>query len=680
MSKGDQKFLPISQTNVAGVQAIRLVPPDGQKQAHAQSIASELLAGPLAGQEARVSGLRKRITEAEWPVDARILPQLSPQVGVTHPLTPRDKTQDAAFTSNNWAGSTIKGTWAHAVGIWRVPTVTRPSSAPGTDGGWDSSSWIGIDGTYGSNDVLQAGVQQSVAADGSTTYVAWYEWFAPQVNGSPDYIFQTNIDNMPVQPGDEVFVGVHYQNGQGFVMFGNVTRGRYFSIQLAAPPGATFGGNSVEWIVEAPNAGEPGTALPRFTELDFSAATGSDANGTTGADPQNGDSTEIVAFGRPLTDVTLGMDSVKVRYLDAGFFPVPGAAVFDREHQQIAAVSRAPGNLDLFVIGFDNHVWTTFWTDQAGWNADWFPLPGNAVFDREHQQLAAVSRAPGNLDVFVIGLDNHVWTTFWTDQAGWNADFFPVPGQAVFDREKQQLAAVSRAPGNLDLFVIGLDNHVWTTFWTEQAGWNADFFPVPGQAVFDREKQQLAAVSRAPGNLDLFVIGFDNHVWTTFWTEQAGWNADFFPVPGAAVFDRDHQQIAAVSRAPGNLDLFVIGFDNHVWTTFWTDQAGWNADWFPLPGNAVFDREHQQLAAVSRAPGNLDLFVIGFDNHVWTTFWTDHAGWNADFFPLPGPAVFDREKQQLAAVSRAQANLDVFVIGFDNHIWTEFWNDQVGWN
>ena len=472
MSKGDHEFQPISQTNLTGVQAIRLVRPEGQQQTRAQSIASELLAGPLGGQDARISGLRKRILEAEWADDARILPQLSPQIGVTHPLTPRDKTQDASFTSNNWSGSTIKGTWAHAVGIWHVPTVTRPSSAPGTDGGWDSSSWVGIDGTYGSNDVLQAGVQQSLAADGSTVYVAWYEWFAPQVQGSPDYIFQTNIDNMPVQPGDEVFAGVHYQNGQGFVMFGNVTRGRYFSIQLAAPPGATFSGNSVEWIVEAPNTGEPGTALPRFTEVVFSSAVGSDANATTGADPENGDSTEIVAFGRLLTEVALGMDSVKVGYLDAGFFPVPGGAVFDRETQQVAAVSRAPGNLDLFVIGLDNHVWTTFWNEQVGWNADWFPLPGNAVFDREHQQIAAVSRAPGNLDVFVIGFDNHVWTTFWNDQVGWNGDFFPVPGQAVFDRETQQLAAVSRAAGNLDVFVIGFDNHVWTEFWNDQVGWN----------------------------------------------------------------------------------------------------------------------------------------------------------------------------------------------------------------
>ncbi|HNP28530.1 MAG TPA: hypothetical protein PKK23_05765 [Nitrospirales bacterium] len=35
------------------------------------------------------------------------------------------------------------------------------------------------------------------------------------------------------------------------------------------------------------------------------------------------------------------------------------------------------------------------------------------------------------------------------------------------------------------------------------------------------------------------------------------------------MFDRDKQHIAAVSRTPDNLDLFVIGFDNRVWSSFW---------------------------------------------------------------------------------------------------------------
>ncbi|WP_223995391.1 hypothetical protein, partial [Cupriavidus pampae] len=172
--------------------------------------------------------------------------------------------------------------------------------------------------------------------------------------------------------------------------------------------------------------------------------------------------------------------------------------------------------------------------------------------------------------------------------------------------------------------------------------WHNDWFSLPGQAVFDRDKQHVAAVSRAPGNLDLFVIGFDNRVYSTFWPNVAGnWNGEWFPLPGQHVFDHQTQQIAAVSRAPGNLDLFVIGFDNRVYSTFWPNAAGqWNSEWFPLPGRHVFDHQKQRIAAVSRAPGNLDLFVIGFDNRVYSTFWPNAAGqWNSEWFPLPGQHV-----------------------------------------
>ncbi|MEV4351215.1 M64 family metallopeptidase [Actinoplanes sp. NPDC049596] len=351
------------------------------------------------------------------------------------------------------------------------------------------------------------------------------------------------------------------------------------------------------------------------------------------------------------------------------FFPTPGRAIFDPARQHVTAVSRAPGNLDLFIVGLDNRVWSTFWNDRSGWAPEWFPLPGAAVFDHTKQQVAAVSRAPGNLDLFIVGFDNRVWSTFWNAQGGWSRDWFPLPGGAVFDHNLQQVAAVSRAPNNLDLFIVGFDNRVWSTFWNT-GGWSRDWFPLPGGAVFDHTKQQVAAVSRAQNNLDLFIVGFDNRVWSTFWN-TGGWSRDWFPLPGGAVFDHNLQQVAAVSRAPNNLDLFIVGFDNRVWSTFW-NTGGWSRDWFPIPGGAVFDHTTQQVAAVSRADNNLDLFIVGFDNRIWSAFWNP-AGWSRDWFPLPGRAVFDHVKQRVAAVSRAAENLDLFIVGFDSRVWTTYW-------
>ena len=308
------------------------------------------------------------------------------------------------------------------------------------------------------------------------------------------------------------------------------------------------------------------------------------------------------------------------------------SAVFDHTTQQVIAISRAAGNLDLFVIGFDNAVWSTFWTQAGGWNpGGWFQIHKETVFDHTTQHITAVARTSGNLDLFVIGFDNAVWSTFWTQAGGWNpGGWFQLHKETVFDHTRQRIAAVARTAGNLDLFVIGFDNAVWSTFWTQAGGWNpGGWFQLHKETVFDHTTQQITAVARTPGNLDLFVIGFDNAVWTTFWTQAGGWSpGDWFQIHKETVFDHTSQHVIAISRAPGNLDLFVIGFDNAVWSTFWTQAAGWSQGWFKIHPDTVFDHTAQTVAAVARTQQNLDLFVIGFDNAVWSTFWTQAGGWD----------------------------------------------------
>jgi hypothetical protein len=60
----------------------------------------------------------------------------------------------------------------------------------------------------------------------------------------------------------------------------------------------------------------------------------------------------------------------------------------------------------------------------------------------------------------------------------------------------------------------------------------------------------------------------------------------------------------------------------------------WNADWAPLSGKAVFDRAAQQVTAISRAPGNLDLFIIGNDGGPGNT--NGHFGRHSGTAPAAG--------------------------------------------
>jgi hypothetical protein len=168
---------------------------------------------PGANDPPAVQAAWQKIFEHRWLAKDRIVPVMATQTGRTHVLrAPLKKGRtDQSFTNSAWAGAGTRngGPWTSVIGFWDIPTVSKPSEPQGVEsgGGWKSSSWLGIDGFdigIVSNDVLQAGIEQFVASNGHASYVAWYEWYSPIQAGSPAYVYQTNITNFPVGPGQQI--------------------------------------------------------------------------------------------------------------------------------------------------------------------------------------------------------------------------------------------------------------------------------------------------------------------------------------------------------------------------------------------------------------------------------------------------------------------------------------------
>jgi hypothetical protein len=263
----------------------------------------------------------KTFSSRKWRAKDRIVPRMEVQYGRTHRIKALKRTE-TGYTSNNWSGGVLQGpvgSFTSAIGTWTVPTVSIPPEAQGWEGGWNSSTWVGIDGFFGTNDVLQAGTEQKLDSFGNATYVAWYEWFAPSPPADPNqfpYIYQINIPNFPVSPGDVMYCSVQYvgNNTAGYLYLANNSTGQHFSITLAPPTGASFNASDAEWIMEAPDGGLPFSSLPAFTEVQFTSAVA--CNSTTIQNPLNGDYVNIVSpNGQQLTEVTLGDDAVTIDFI-----------------------------------------------------------------------------------------------------------------------------------------------------------------------------------------------------------------------------------------------------------------------------------------------------------------------------------------------------------------------------
>jgi hypothetical protein len=244
-----------------------------------------------------------------------------------------------------------------------------------------------------------------------------------------------------------------------------------------------------------------------------------------------------------------------------GFFP-NGAP--------LSAVARRPDHLDVFVTGGDGRVYTSWWHQGQDWSGlqnNWRSLGG---YFPAGAPVTAVARTPDILDLFIVGGDGRVYTSWWSTGSDWSGinnnwrplgGFFP-PGSPV--------AAVARQPNILDLFVIGNDGRVFTSWWSSGWEWSGindkwksvgGFFPVG---------TRVAAVARSPYNLDLFVTGGDGRVYTSWWSSGQEWSGvqnNWYSIGG---YFPQGASVAAVARTRDNLDVFVMGGDGRVYTSWWS--------------------------------------------------------------------------------------------------------------
>ena len=355
--------------------------------------------------------------------------------------------------------------------------------------------------------------------------------------------------------------------------------------------------------------------------------------------------------------------------------PIPATSDLHLLPANLGCVSQAADKLDLFAVAPTGMVRSASWepTFNDGWHG-WETIDTSRFLP--HATISAVSRSTDKIDIFGTDLGGNVQTAAWqpdfTD--GWHGWWQVAGGSAL---PGAPVTAVSRAQDFLDIFVVGTDTRVWTAAWQPAFadgwhGWwaigNAKFIP----------SAPVTAVSRSLNNLDIFATDAGGAVQTASWQPEFtdGWHG-WWPVaggraaPGAAV--------AAVSRAPDTLDIFVVGTDGRVWTATWdpTVSANWSG-WSPI-GSAIFPAG-SLIHAISRSLNKIDIF--GTDtrgvvmNAAWESDFTDgwHGWWEiAGGRAMPGTPV--------SALSRSQDKLDIFVVGTDGRVWTAAWEPGfTGWH
>ncbi len=325
--------------------------------------------------------------------------------------------------------------------------------------------------------------------------------------------------------------------------------------------------------------------------------------------------------------------------------PPDGRRHFD-DGTPVAALSRNPNQMDVFAVGRNGRVQSTWWN---GLWRESFEL-GGAQFP-SGSPIGVLSRSPDYMDLFVVGLDGRVRGNWWHGNwGGWYQ-----LGDKTFP-ERTTIATMSRSADFMDIFAVDQDGHVWGNWWHGTwRGWyqlGDKAFP-PGTTI--------STLSRSPDFMDIFAVAPDGRVWGNWWHgDWRGWyQLGDLVLPAGTT-------IATMSRSPDFMDIFAVDRDGKVWGNWW--HGTWRG-WYPM-GDKTFPAG-TTISTLSRSPDFMDIFAVDRDGKVWGNWW--HGTWR-DWYQL-GDRTFPAGAP-IATVSRNDDQMDIFAVrdgGIDSAWWHGDW-------
>lgn len=581
-----------------------------------------------------------------------------------------------------WIGSVMTGSASYTS---VSATFVVPTAIPGAFGtsGTEASLWPGLGGFGTGSGLIQAGITLQTTAT-TAAYGTWREYCCGDgdSNGYGGAFVPA--------PGDKILAQAWYCDANGNA---NLNGGYGCSYMFDFRSSAVFSctkprgtqGSTPCWSVAAlplcsasPNAancmtvgaaaefilenqsGQLAPATDQFPPFKptismTGSATGANGTVTPATDPSVVLLTDY-PHGAPKVGVTLAGATTSFQTVAWSEFAIsPGRTAGGGS--RIAAVSRAPGTMEIFWIGADGSVQDAFWYDGTPWRRQQIAPPGSAS---SSGGLAAVSRLPGTIEIFWTAPNGSVQDAFWYEGATWKRFELAPPGSAA---TSGSLAVVARVPNSMELFWTAPNGSVQDAFWYEGTTWKRLEIAPAGSAS---STGGLAAVSRLAGTMEIFWTAPNGSIQDAYWYDGAPWRRlEIAPGNSASATSA----VTAVARRPGTMEVFWVGPNGSVQDAYWYENNPWKRFELAPAGSAS---QAGGMKVVARSPATMELWWIGTNGSVQDAFWYEGTAWGRFELSPPGRAA---ASSGVGAVSRIPGSLEMWFITPDGSVIDDFYYD-----
>lgn len=219
----------------------------------------------------------------------------------------------------------------------------------------------------------------------------------------------------------------------------------------------------------------------------------------------------------------------------------------------------------VYVSGMDGNIYVSFKWPLDG-QGHWRKIETASVFSLLHIITFRVA------DNFLFAMD--ITRSLWQITVSPEDEIFPASWEQLpASQFTIESFVVTDFDGMIQVIACSNEGTVWGirrdniegAIW-QRVGQKIDFKTFPGAEV--------NFASGTTGRVDIFVIGVDGKLYSTWWTEKSGWENDH----NWSIVSEDSQEfkaakngnIAAISRVNGQIEIYTTDTVQNIWKNWWS--------------------------------------------------------------------------------------------------------------
>jgi hypothetical protein len=342
--------------------------------------------------------------------------------------------------------------------------------------------------------------------------------------------------------------------------------------------------------------------------------------------------------------------------------------------------SREPNHMDIFWIGADGKIYSSWWHMGDTWDNHMFQIPGNYPAPATGTKVTSCSREPNHMDLFWAGSDGKIYSSWWHMGDVWDNHVFQIPGNYPAPAAGTGVSVCSRMPNHIDIFWVGNDGKIYSSWWHTGDVWDNHVFQIPGNYPAPAAGTGISSCAREPNHIDIFWVGNDGKIYSSWWHTGDVWDNHVFQIPGSYPAPAAGTGVSSCSREPNHIDIFWVGSDGKIYSSWWHMNDTWNNHVFQIPGNYPIPSAGAGVSSCSREPNHIDIFWVGSDGKIYSSWW--HAGdvWDNHVFQIPGNYPAPISEPGITSCAREPDHIDLFWACSDGKIYSSWWHMGGAWD